>query len=237
MMPGASATRWFLMGVLVFLQGCATVSQPDPRDPLESFNRSMFALNEGLDKAVLKPVATAYQDVLPSPMRAAVGNFFGNLEDVWSAINNGLQGRGDAMGNSIARVLVNSTIGIFGLADVATDLKIEKRRTNFGMTLGTWGVPAGPYVVLPLLGPSTLREVAALPIDRKGDLVNQVEDEATRTGLGVTSVVDTRAKYLNAGQVVDDAGLDKYLFLRNAYLQRQRYRQYDGNPPDDDPDE
>jgi len=229
--------RLLAFGAFVLLQGCATVSQPDPRDPLESFNRSMFTLNEGLDKAILKPVATVYQDVLPSPVRSAVGNFFGNLEDVWSAINNGLQGRGDAMGNSIARVLVNSTIGMFGLADVATDLKIDKRRTNFGMTLGTWGVPTGPYVVLPLLGPATLREVAALPIDRRGDLVNQVEDEATRTGVGVTSVVDTRAKYLGAGQVVDDDGLDKYIFLRNAYLQRQRYRQYDGNPPDDDPDE
>jgi phospholipid-binding lipoprotein MlaA len=238
-MPLALSAQRCLRGVaalllgaaLLVLQGCATVASPDPRDPMESFNRSMFSFNDGLDRAVLKPTARAYQATLPSWTRTGVGNFFNNLKDVWSAVNNGLQLRGQEMGDSIGRVMVNSTIGLGGLIDVASDLGIDRHPANFGLTLGRWGVRPGPYLVLPLLGPATLREVAALPIDQQGSLVTHIPDEGTRTGLTVLNVVDTRATYLRAGDVVDGAALDRYSFTRDAYLQRQRNDDYDGDPP------
>lgn len=141
------------MGLLLALQGCATVSQPHARDPLEPLNRGVFAFNDTLDRVVLKPVATAYQEVVPSLVRKGVGNFFGNLRDAWSAANLVLQGKKEEAGSNIGRVLVNTTLGLLGVFDVASDLNIERSTTNFGATLGRWGVPAGPYVVLPLLGP------------------------------------------------------------------------------------
>jgi phospholipid-binding lipoprotein MlaA len=227
--------RWqaLLLALVLLLQGCATVAQSDPRDPLESFNRGVFTFNDGLDNAVLKPVATAYRDVLPTWLRKGVSNFFNNLQDIWSAVNTGLQGRGLEMGDNIGRVMVNSTVGMLGVVDVASDLNIERHTADFGLTLGRWGVAPGPYLVVPLLGPMTLREVAALPVDRKGSVVNNVSEEGTRTGLTVLSVVDTRAAYLRFGVVVDDGVLDKYTFTRDAYLQRQRNAQYDGNPPEE----
>lgn len=155
---------------LVVLSGCATVQTPDARDPWESMNRSVFSFNDKLDRFVLKPVATAYRDVVPSFARKGVHNFFGNLSDVWSAVNNALAGRGQETGDSISRVVVNSTVGVLGLFDVATDLKIARHRADFGTTLGRWGVKPGPYVVLPLLGPATLREVAALPVDYRAKI-------------------------------------------------------------------
>ncbi len=216
---------------MLLLQGCATVASPDARDPMESFNRGVFSFNDGLDRVVLKPTARAYQATLPDWARKGVGNFFNNLEDVWSALNNGLQLRGQEMGDSIGRVMVNSTLGLGGLIDVASDLSIDRHPANFGLTLGRWGVSPGPYLVLPLLGPATLREVAALPIDQQGSLITHVPDEATRTTLTLTNVVDTRARYLRAGDVVDGAALDRYSFTRDAYLQRQRNADYDGDPP------
>lgn len=226
--------RLLALAALVLLQACATVTNPDPRDPLESFNRSMFGFNDVVDRAVIKPVATVYRDATPRWIRQGVANFFGNLSDVWSAVNNGLQLRGREMGDSIGRVMVNSTIGIAGLFDVATDLNIERHSSDFGLTLGRWGVGPGPYVVLPLLGPYTLREIAALPLDQQGNLVNQITDESTRTGLTVLNVVDLRSQYLRAGDVVEGAALDKYSFMRDSYLQRQRNKVYDGNPPDEE---
>jgi len=201
---------------------------------MESFNRGVFGFNDAVDRAVLKPVATAYRDVLPQWMRKGVGNFFNNIEDVWSVVNNALQLRGQDTGDSLGRVMVNSTIGLVGLVDVASDLNIERHTANFGLTLGRWGVGAGPYVMLPFLGPYTLREVVALPLDRQGNLVNHVQDVPTRDGLTILNVVDTRASYLQAGDVVEGAALDTYSFMRDAYLQRQRNRVYDGNPPDED---
>lgn len=216
------------------MQGCATVANPDPRDPLESFNRGVFGFNDVVDRAVLKPVATVYRGVLPQWVRKGVGNFFNNLEDVWSVVNNALQLRGQDTGDSLGRVMVNSTVGIAGLVDVASELNIERHTADFGLTLGRWGVGAGPYVVIPFLGPYTLREVAALPLDRQGNLVNHVSDVPTRDGLIILNVVDTRASYLSAGDVVEGAALDKYTFMRDSYLQRQRNRVYDGNPPEEE---
>jgi phospholipid-binding lipoprotein MlaA len=221
-----------LLGVLA-LQGCASVPQPNARDPLESINRTVFGFNDVVDKAVIKPVATGYQAVTPDWMRRGVGNFFNNLEDVWSAVNNGLQGRGQEFSDSVGRVMVNSTIGLLGVFDVASDLSIERHTADFGLTLGRWGVPPGPYVVLPFFGPRTLREVAALPVDTRGMPVYNIGDQDTRTLLPIVNVVDLRAKYLNAGDVLDGAALDPYSFRRDAYFQRQRNIQYDGNPPDE----
>lgn len=222
------------LAFVLLLQGCATVANPDPRDPLESFNRGVFGFNDVVDRAVLKPVATVYRGVLPQWVRKGVGNFFNNLEDVWSVVNNALQLRGQDTGDSLGRVMVNSTVGIAGLVDVASELNIERHTADFGLTLGRWGVGAGPYVVIPFLGPYTLREVAALPLDRQGNLVNHVNDVPTRDGLVILNVVDTRASYLSAGDVVEGAALDKYTFMRDAYLQRQRNRVYDGNPPEEE---
>ena len=228
--------RWWRMCcvALVVLSGCATVQTPDERDPWESMNRSVFSFNDKLDRIVLKPVATVYRDVVPSFARQGVHNFFGNLSDVWSAVNNALSGRKRETGDSISRVFVNTTVGVLGLFDVATDLKIERHKADFGTTLGRWGVKPGPYVVLPLLGPATLRGVAALPVDYSANLTNQFSEAATRDTLTLLNLVDTRATYLGASNAVDGAALDGYSFIRDVYLQRQRYLQYDGNPPDED---
>jgi phospholipid-binding lipoprotein MlaA len=226
--------RWLLVVALLALQGCATVANPDPRDPMESFNRAMFGFNDKVDAAVIKPVAKGYRAVTPDWFRKGVGNFFNNLEDVWSAVNNALQGRGQEFGDSVGRVMVNSTIGLLGFIDVASDLNIDRRTADFGQTLGRWGVPPGPYVVLPFMGPRTLREVAALPVDVQGELVYNIGDQDTRTWLPLLDLVDLRAKYLNAGDVLEGAALDPYTFRRDAYLQRQRNIQYDGNPPEEE---
>ncbi|MEI7515243.1 MAG: VacJ family lipoprotein [Betaproteobacteria bacterium] len=210
----------------------AGAAQADPHDPLEPLNRVVFAFNDLLDRAVVKPVAVAYTSVAPRWMRKGVSNFFGNLGDVWSLVNNAVTLRPAATADSLERVMVNSTVGLLGVVDVATSMDIEKHTTDFGTTLGRWGVSPGPYVVLPFLGSYTLREVVALPVDRQGNLVNQVQDVNTRDGLTVLSFIDVRASYLKAGDVIDGASLDPYSFTRDSYLQRQRYRQYDGEVPE-----
>lgn len=227
-------SRLGVLAVLALLQACAAVPYPDRRDPLESWNRGVFTFNDKLDRAVLKPVATVYRDGTPQWMQSGVSNFFNNLQDMWSIVNNALQWRGQEAADNTGRVLINSTIGMLGFMDVATGLRIERHTSNFGLTLGRWGVGAGPYIVLPLLGPSSLREVAALPIDYQGDMVNRFTDVTTRDGLSVLSIIDTRAGLLKAGQVIDGAALDPYSFIRDGYLQRRRNQVYDGNPPDEE---
>jgi phospholipid-binding lipoprotein MlaA len=224
----------FSFFALAFLQGCATVPNPDARDPLESFNRGVFGFNNSVDRTLLKPVAVTYRNVMPSWLRKGVGNFFGNLEDVWSVANHALQGRREQTGNSLGRVMVNSTIGLLGIFDVASDLDIERNTTNFGATLGRWGMPSGPYIVLPLLGSRTLREVAALPVDNEANLVNYLGDANTVTGMQITNIIAVRANLLGAGDVLDGAALDKYSFVRDIYFQRQKNRESDGNPVDDE---
>lgn len=226
--------RIALLVALVLLQACATVSSPDRRDPLESMNRSVFELNDTLDRVLLKPAATVYQEVTPAWMRKGVTNFFNNLEDVWSTVNNALQLRGQDTGDSLARVMVNSTVGLLGLVDVASALNVERHTANFGLTLGRWGMPPGPYLVLPLLGPSTLRDTAALSVDWQGNVLNTVDDRATRNGMTAANVINLRASYLNAGSIVEGAALDKYSFMREAYLQRRRSQVFDGDPPEED---
>lgn len=230
---GLALWRLAALLVLALLQACASVPHADARDPLESFNRTIFGFNEAVDKAVIKPVATGYKAVTPNWLRKGVGNFFNNLQDMWSAVNNGLQGRGQEFSDSVGRVMVNTTIGLLGVIDVASDLNIERHTADFGLTLGRWGVPPGPYVVLPIMGPFTLREVAALPVDISGEPMYTIGDQSAHTWLPVLDVVDLRAKYLSASEVLDGAALDSYSFRRDAYFQRQRNIQFDGNPPEE----
>ncbi len=227
--------RFLVLGLLVLLQACASVPNPnpDPRDPWESLNRNVYGVNDALDRSVLRPVAIAYRDGLPYWVRKGVSNFFGNLSDVWSGFNHAITLEGRAAKDSFGRVIINSTAGVLGVIDVATDLNLEKNPADFGVTLGRWGVSPGPYVVLPLLGPYTLREVVAMPLDRKANLVNQIADENLRTGLTVLNYVDDRAIYLKVTDVMEGASLDAYSFTRDAYLQRQRYRQFNGSPPEE----
>lgn len=214
-------TSGLLAGLLILLslQGCAT--GPNPRDPFEPFNRSVMRFNDGLDEAIIKPVAQAYQGAVPSPVRTGVNNFFGNLSDVWSFVNNVLQAKPQAAADSFVRVGVNTLIGLGGVLDWATVMGIERHREDFGKTLGRWGVATGPYLVLPVLGPSTVRDTAALVVDSKGDLVMQIDNVATRNSLYVLRAVDLRANLLRAGDVLDQAALDKYTFTRDSYLQRR----------------
>lgn len=231
------ARRIVAMGFFVALSGCATGPNADPRDPIEPFNRGIYRFNDAIDTAVLKPVATAYRDVTPELIRRGVGNFFANLEDIWSFVNNALQLKGQAAGDSLARFGINTFIGIGGIFDVASDLSIEKHSRDFGQTLGYWGVAPGPYLVLPLLGPSSLRDTVALPVDMAGDLASQVTHIPTRNSAKVIRIIDNRSELLRAGDMLDEIALDKYSFIRDAYLQRRRNAIYDGNPPEERFDE
>lgn len=213
--------RALAAAVLLVLAGCATVAHPNPRDPWEPMNRSVSQFNEGVDSMLLKPVATVYQDNVPALVRTGVANFFGNLSDAWSSVNSLLQLDVQAAAESFMRVNVNTWLGLGGLLDIASDMNIERHREDFGQTLGRWGMPAGPYVVLPLLGPSTLRDTLALPIDRHGDPL-QYADPAWRSGLAAARAVHVRSTLLRATSVLEEAALDKYSFVRDAYLQRRR---------------
>jgi len=223
------------MGIAL-MAGCATTQQTErvaKIDPFESMNRAVFTFNENADEYVIKPVAEAYQFVLPDFVRTGVTNFFSNIGDVFVAVNNLLQGKPGNAANDIGRFLVNSTIGILGLFDVATEAGLEKNKEDFGQTLGVWGVPSGPYVVLPLFGPSSVRDTAGLALDIKTDFIlnsNQLNHDQ-KVGSTVLRVVNQRANLLDASQLLEDAAFDKYSFLRDSYLQRRRNQVYDGNPP------
>ena len=212
----------------------ATATTPNPADPLESFNRSIYGFNTALDDAVIKPVATLYRDVTPALARDGVGNFFSNLGDAWSFVNNLAQGRGEGAYNSVVRFSINTVFGLGGLLDIASEMGVERRPQDFGLTLGRWGVPTGPYLVLPVLGPSTLRDTAALPVDVKGNLLSYSNDVAVRNSLTVLGLVDRRARLLQAGDMLDAVALDKYSLTRDVYLQRRDQRaQNDGAESDD----
>ncbi len=230
----ANSARWLGASLLFALvAGCASGPQANPADPFEPFNRGVTRFNDTVDDAVLVPVAKAYERTLPSMVRTGVGNFFNNLGDVWSLANNVAQLKLQNSAETFMRLNVNTFFGLGGLLDVATEAGIQRHEEDFGQTLGHWGVGAGPYFVLPLLGPSTLRDTAALPVDRAGNVLANMNDVAWRNSLSVLEVVDTRARYLRAGRLLDDAALDKYTFTRDAYLQHRRSDVYDGNPPDD----
>ncbi|MGV7208296.1 VacJ family lipoprotein [Oxalobacteraceae bacterium A2-2] len=225
------------LGAALLLGGCAG---PNPRDPFESYNRAAFKFNDTVDEYALKPVATAYKDIVPGFVQTGVGNFFGNLNDAWSAINALLQGKGEAGMSDLMRFSLNSTLGIAGLIDIASEAGIKKYKEDFGQTLGYWGVDSGPYLVLPILGPSTVRDTVALPVDIAGDIWRYKEPTYLRNiGTGIR-VIDTRAQLLDASSLLEDAALDRYEFLRDGYLQRRQSQIDDGGEsrkPKQDKDE
>lgn len=213
----------------------------DARDPWENVNRRIYAFNDVVDTAVVRPVAQAYVQVVPGFARTGVHNFLGNLSDVWSMVNSAMQLKGQATAETLMRVSVNTVFGLAGVLDVASEMGLEKRKEDFGQTLGYWGVPSGPYVVLPILGPSTVRDGLGLPLDFKGDPGQNVSDAATRNTLTVLRVTDLRGSLLKTVDTVKEASLDPYSFVRDAYLQKRENDIYDGNPPADfdysDPDQ
>ena len=210
----------FLMG-LSMLTGCATGPNANPRDPLEPLNRSISAFNEVGDRAVIRPIAQAYVAVTPQPVRKGVANFFDNLEDAWSFVNSTLQLRGEQAGNNFFRVVLNTFFGLGGLLNVADEANITRHPQDLGKTLGRWGVPPGPYVVLPFFGPSTLRDSLTIVAESQANLVGKIEAHSVRDSLSVLRLVDTRAGFLKLDGFLDDAALDKYTFTRDAFLQRR----------------
>jgi phospholipid-binding lipoprotein MlaA len=221
--------------VLVFLStGCATGPHANPKDPLEPMNRKIAVFNDTLDDNVLKPVATGYRDYTPQLLQTGVGNFFRNLSDVLSTVNNGLQLKGRDTAESFMRVTVNTTVGIYGIFDVATHIGLERHPEDFGQTLGYWGVPDGPYLVLPLFGPSTVRDASMLPLELTLDPVSNHGVASERTVASVVRLVDRRASLLKTSSLLSGASIDKYSFTRDGYLQFRRNQVFDGNPPDDE---
>ena len=198
--------------------GCAT---NNPKDPLEGYNRAMFSFNETVDNVALKPVATVYREATPSFVQTGVGNFFGNIGDVWIAGNNLMQGKLEEGMSDVARVILNSSFGLLGVLDIASEAGLPKHNEDFGQTLGKWGVASGPYVVLPILGPSTVRDTVALPADFYADPWGyKMPVDVRNIGYGLR-IVDRRAASLDIGKLVEEAALDKYEFVRDAYLQRR----------------
>ena len=230
----AAVSRRVLFTTLVVTacSGCATHLAADPRDPLEQFNRGAFGFNDALDRAILKPAATVYRDVTPSLVRAGISNFLGNLDDVWSFVNTLLQLNAQGAAQNFMRVNVNTVFGLGGMLDVASEMGIERQREDFGQTLGAWGVPSGPYIVLPFFGPSTLRDTVAIPVNTRGDIVSAINHIPTRNSFKALDLMDVRSSLLSAGDTLDQVALDKYTFVRDAFLQRRRNAVYNGNPPD-----
>ena len=215
---------------VILLSGCATTGN-HPQDPFEGFNRAMFQVHEGVDMVLLKPVAKAYDTVTPDLVQTGVTNFFSNISDVWIAVNNLLQGKIQAAASDVARVLVNSTIGVGGVLDVASKLELEKHSADFGETLAVWGVGEGPYLFIPILGPRTTRDTFGAIVDSQADPVLHLEDVEVRNSLLGLRAVNARANLFPAEKVLDEAAIDKYNYLRDAYLKARRYEVYDGNPP------
>ncbi|WP_427311623.1 MlaA family lipoprotein [Cupriavidus sp. H39] len=213
------------------LAGCATGPTANPKDPLEPFNREVSKINEDFDKGILRPVAQVYADYMPTPVQRAVENFFSNVSDVYSAVNNLLQGKPTRAAEDTMRVAMNTVLGIGGLIDIATPAGLPKYKEDFGQTLGVWGVPAGPYLVLPLFGPSTFRDTAGMLVDRQADPSAYFYPVSLRNSLVGVRIVAGRAQLLGASNLLEQAALDKYSFLRDSYLQRRQYLIYDGNPP------
>jgi len=226
------------LAVLFLVSGCAAVSgERDPRDPWESYNRTVYDFNDSLDKAVMKPVAKTYRKVTPNPVQLGVSNFFENIADVSTGVNSLLQGKPKDGLSDLGRFAFNSVVGIFGLFDVATPLGLEKHYEDFGQTLGVWGLQSGPYFVIPLLGPSTARDAPARLVDSQLSYWRVVDDPTIGFSLYGLDAARNRAAILDAERILDEAALDRYTFVRDAWLQRRRNMVYDGKPPKTPEDE
>lgn len=227
--------------LLAFLSGCATVppnAGQDPRDPMESFNRQVFEFNEGLDKVVLKPLAQAYDKVVPVPVQECLSNGFSNLREPSNALNNLLQGKASTAVSDVCRFAINTTVGLLGCFDVAARMGLEKSREDFGQTLAVWGVGNGPFLVLPLFGPSTIRDAAGLGVETVLDVNFWIENVSVRNTIFGVRTVSFRHELLKTDDLIAGAALDRYTFIRDGYLQRRRNLVFDGNPPrEKDPDD
>jgi len=217
------------LACLFVLGGCATTA--DNPDPWEGLNRKTFAFNDAVDRAVLKPAAQGYVKVVPGVARTGISNFFSNLEDVGNSFNNILQGKMVDGINDAGRVVLNTTMGLGGLLDLASMNGMEKHNEDFGQTLAVWGMGSGPYFVIPLLGPSTARDAPAKLVDPQWYWPRLLDNDPLYWTLWGLDKVRTRASLLQAEGVLDEAALDRYTFIRDAWLQRRRSQVYDGNPP------
>jgi phospholipid-binding lipoprotein MlaA len=222
------------------MTGCASTAA-NPQDRFESYNRAMFDFNDKVDAAVLKPVATAYADATPQFVQTGVGNFFGNINDVPTALNNFLQARVGNGASDVVRVLLNSTVGLAGLIDVATPIGLPKHDQDFGQTLGRWGVPSGPYIVLPLIGPTMTRDALAMTVDFETDPWGYVYPVRLRNSGIAVRLIDHRVYMLGTTTLVEDAALDRYEFVRDSYIQKREHKIYKGetqdspSPPEEQP--
>lgn len=248
MSPRAGLAAGMLAAALA--GGCASVppaaaSMPrpttaNPADPWEAVNRRIFAFNDAIDQAVLVPVAKAYRDVVPEPLRQAFDNMLGNVSDGWAAINHLLQGKPKDALDTGMRVGVNSTFGLLGVLDVASEMGFERQNEDFGQTLGRWGIGPGPYLVLPFLGPRSMRDALAYPVDRVTSFASLAGDGANAYTMTALELIHTRAGLLSTGTLLNQIALDRYSFVRDSYLAKRRNDVYDGNPPevpDDEPPE
>jgi phospholipid-binding lipoprotein MlaA len=220
----------FLPLACLALSGCA--ANGDPRDPIEPVNRAIHSFNDAFDRAILKPVAQGYQAATPRIAQTGIRNFFSNLDDVTVFANDILQLKMEQSARDLLRFSFNSTFGLFGLLDIASEMGLKKHSEDFGQTLGRWGVSTGPYLVLPFVGPSNLRDMAGFSIDsRHTDRIRNLDDVATRNPALALRLVSRRAELLGVKQAVDEAALDNYEFTRDFFLERRRGLVYDGNPP------
>ncbi|PCI20363.1 MAG: ABC transporter [Piscirickettsiaceae bacterium] len=219
---------------LSLLSGCASLTSQKENDPLELINRGIYSFNEKADEYVLEPVAKGYRFVTPQVVDTSITNFFRNLDDVVVFVNDILQFKFNQAASDGARFLVNSTVGILGFMDVATDMGMPKHNEDFGQTLGAYGLGTGPYIVLPILGPSNLRDTVGLYADTFVDPIQYIEDSHTMWGVIVLKGIDTRAGIISTKKIFDQAALDPYEFIRSSYFQRREYLVYDGDPPMDE---
>lgn len=230
--------RWALLSLacaatLAPAQEAGLSSTAQNADPWESFNRSMFAVNEVLDNDLIFPITSAYVGLVPELLRIGVSNVFANAQDLWSAINHLLQGKLEDSTVMTMRFVTNSVFGVAGILDIGTALGMERKPEDFGQTLGVWGVPAGNYLVLPFFGPSTVRDAAGLPLDIVASPAYAINQGGFRPVTTVLQVVNSRSKLLGASQALDEMALDKYTFVREAFLSRRLNMVFDGNPPDE----
>ncbi|MDD3883527.1 MAG: VacJ family lipoprotein [Gallionella sp.] len=222
-------TSVFFVITGLMLGGCASSPAKNPADPFEPMNRSVYQFNDALDRAVAKPVAQGYDAVMPAPGKIMVSNFFSNLDDIVVTLNDLLQFKFAQAASDGSRVIFNSTFGIFGLFDIAN--RLEKHNEDFGQTLGYWGVNSGPYLVLPVLGPSSVRDGIGFYVDTRPSQMRRVTHMRTRNQLYLTRGINRRAQLFEQEKVFDSAAIDRYELIRDAYMQRRQSLVYDGNPP------